>query len=67
MGNWKPGDRVEHQTLGSGTVLECNEQHTVVHFDHQGRRRLANSVAVLTESKTSDPHASRRSERGLVR
>ena len=40
MTMWKPGDRVEHPTFGAGTVLESNDQHTVVHFNDQGRKKL---------------------------
>lgn len=57
MGDWKPGARVEHQVFGAGTVLECNDQHTVIHFDDHGRRKLASSVVVLKPSTTPDPHA----------
>jgi hypothetical protein len=28
---WNLGDRVEHPTFGTGTVLEWNDQHTVIH------------------------------------
>ncbi|MEQ1908963.1 MAG: hypothetical protein ABMA15_09080 [Vicinamibacterales bacterium] len=48
MTDWKPGDRVEHQTFGAGTVLECNDQHTLVHFDDRGRKKLASHLVVLT-------------------
>jgi hypothetical protein len=55
MAGWKPGDRVEHQAFGAGTVLECNDQHTVVYFDRQGRKRLASAVVTLTASSAPDP------------
>jgi len=47
MADWKPGDRVEHQTFGPGTVLESNGQHTLVHFDDRGRKKLASHLVVL--------------------
>ena len=50
MALWKPGDRVQHATFGAGTVIEVNDQHTVVHFDADGRRKLASNVVVLTAS-----------------
>jgi hypothetical protein len=30
-----------HPTFGTGTVLQCNEQHTVIHFDQAGRLNFA--------------------------
>ena len=60
MADWRPGDRVAHQTFGSGTVLACNEQHTVIHFDQHGRRKLATRVVVLSASPTPDPHGAPR-------
>ena len=56
MGAWNPADRVEHQTYGPGTVIECNEQHTVVHFDDHGRRTFATSQVVLTDTQRVAPH-----------
>jgi len=47
MTSWNKGDRVAHATYGSGTVLDVNEQHTVIHFDNAGRRRFATHLVVL--------------------
>jgi len=55
MKTWKPGDRVEHATFGSGTVLEFNEQHAVVHFDDHGRRKFASNLVVLKEGTPPAP------------
>jgi hypothetical protein len=62
MADWKPGDRVEHATYGTGTVIEFNDRHTVIHFDDQGRRTFASHLAVLAESQRQvRPPAGRRS------
>jgi hypothetical protein len=47
MTSWKPGDRIVHPTFGTGTVLEWNDQHAIVHFDDRGRRKFASSMVVL--------------------
>jgi hypothetical protein len=52
---WNPGDRVHHQSFGSGTVLACNDKHTVIHFDQGGPRRFATSFVVLTPNPRLDP------------
>ena len=63
MATWKPGDRVEHPAFGTGTVLESNDQHTIVHFDDQGRKKLASNLTVLTQSeRTAPPSSARRAQ-----
>jgi hypothetical protein len=47
MTSWNKGDRVVHATHGSGTVLDVNEQHTVIHFDTGGRRKFASHLVLL--------------------
>lgn len=34
-------------TYGPGTVLEANDQHTVIHFDRGGRRTFSANLVVL--------------------
>ncbi len=48
MHTWNPGDRVAHATFGTGTVIEHNHDHVIVHFDAQGRKTMATRYAVLT-------------------
>jgi hypothetical protein len=57
MIDWKPGDRVVHPAFGTGTVLECNAQHTVIHFDQGGRRKFATAMVALSASPTPSPSA----------
>jgi hypothetical protein len=47
MNSWNRGDRVVHASFGRGTVLEVNDQHTVIHFDDRGRRTFATHLVVL--------------------
>jgi hypothetical protein len=47
MESWARGDRVVHSTFGSGTILETNEQHTVIHFDNHGRRVFSTRLVQL--------------------
>src|SRR4051812_34627967 len=58
MTTWNPGDRVEHPAFGTGTVLEANDQHTIVRFDDRGPKKLASHVAMLTPSNRAAPGAS---------
>ena len=60
MTMWKPGDRVEHPAFGTGTVLEANDQHTVVRFDDRGPKKLASHAAMLTPSNRAAPGPSAR-------
>lgn len=55
MSHWNRGDYVSHASFGPGTVLESNDQHTVVHFDRGGRRKFATALVVLTASSRPDP------------
>lgn len=48
MHTWNPGDRVAHATFGTGTVIEHNHDHVIVHFDAHGRKKMATRYAVLT-------------------
>ena len=50
MASWNKGDRVVQAIYGSGTVLEANDQHTVIHFDTGGRRKFSTNLVVLEPS-----------------
>jgi hypothetical protein len=71
MTSWNRGDRVVHAGYGSGTVLDVDEQHTIIHFDNAGRRTFATHLVVLAATgeaahqppATSLPPTARRSAR----
>ena len=52
---YKPGRRVSQDQYGSGTVIECNEQHTVIDFDDHGVRKFVTRMVNLTNSTTAAP------------
>ena len=56
MTSWNKGDRVAHAAFGSGTVLDADEQHTIIHFDRGGRRTFATHLVVL--EPTGEPPSS---------
>jgi hypothetical protein len=53
MKAWAKGDRVQQPTYGPGTLVEVNENHTVIDFDEHGRRVF--STRLVTLSATSQP------------
>lgn len=48
---YKPGDRVRHPSLGSGTVVQCSgigpEARIAIYFDRVGRKKLIAGLANL--------------------
>jgi hypothetical protein len=57
MKAWAKGDRVVQPTYGAGTLVEVNEQHTVIDFDEHGRRVFSTRLVVL--QSTNEPAPSR--------
>ena len=57
MKAWAKGDRVVQPTYGAGTLVEVNEQHTVIDFDEHGRRTFSTRLVVL--QATSEPAPAR--------
>jgi hypothetical protein len=57
MPSWNKGDRVVQATYGSGTVLDVDDQHIVIHFDRGGRRTFATQVVVLKSTGESPASA----------
>ena len=53
MKAWSKGDRVSQPTYGAGTLVEVNENHTVIDFDDHGRRVF--STRLVSLSTTSQP------------
>ena len=56
MKAWTKGDRVVQPTYGAGTLVEVNEQHTVIDFDEHGRRTFATRLVVLQATNEPAPH-----------
>ena len=57
MTSWTKGDRVVQPTYGLGTLVEVNDQHTVIEFDEHGRRTF--STKLVTLQATSEPAPAR--------
>jgi hypothetical protein len=57
MKSWTKGDRVVQPTYGLGTLVEVNDQHTVIEFDEHGRRTF--STRLVTLQPTSEPAPAR--------
>jgi hypothetical protein len=57
MKSWTKGDRVVQPTYGLGTLVEVNDQHTVIEFDEHGRRTF--STRLVTLQATSEPAPAR--------
>jgi len=58
------GAQVEHGKFGLGTVLSCNDEHTVIKFDEHGEKKFISSI-VIPNLKKSDrqPPAEKRASR----
>jgi hypothetical protein len=52
---YAPGDRVNHEQYGHGTLVSINEYHTVIDFDAHGRRTFSSPRVVLAASSTPAP------------
>jgi hypothetical protein len=61
MKSWNKGDRVVQPTYGAGTLVEVNEQHTVIDFDEHGRRVFSTKLVNL--QATSEPAPTKTSSR----
>ena len=56
MKNWAKGDRVLQPTYGAGTLVEVNEQHTVIDFDEHGRKVFASRLVSLQSTNQPAPN-----------
>jgi hypothetical protein len=52
---YEPGARVAHSQYGDGTIVRCNEYHTVIDFDVEGVRTFSSPRVVLTPTTTPQP------------
>ena len=46
------GAQIEHQKFGFGTVMSCNEEHTVIKFDDHGEKKFVSYIVVPTLKKS---------------
>ncbi len=63
MAAYTTGDRVCQQQYGDGTVLSCNEYHTIVDFDAHGSRTFVTSLVRFESCSTVAPIKPVRSRR----
>lgn len=66
MQKYAAGDRVAQGQYGPGTVIECNERHTVIDFDEHGVRRFVTTMVVLESTTTAAPPKRARARRKRV-
>ncbi len=53
------GDRVSHEVYGPGTLANVDEYHTVIDFDHHGRRTFVTKMVVLQSTDEPAPARSK--------
>ena len=55
------GAQVEHGKFGLGTVMSCNDEHTVIKFDDHGEKKFISSIVVpnLKKSDRQPPEPKR--------
>ena len=44
MPRYSPGKRVSQDQYGPGTIVECNERHTLIRFDDHGVRLFVTTI-----------------------
>ena len=47
MPKYSPGKRVSQDQYGPGTIVECNERHTLIDFDDHGVRLFVTTMVDL--------------------
>ena len=59
------GAQIEHTKFGLGSVLSCNDEHTVIKFDDHGEKKFVTSMVVpaLKKSDRQPPVEKRRATR----
>ncbi len=55
------GYRVVQSQYGAGTIVEANEQHTVINFDEYGPKTFSTRLVMLVRTAVAPPMANRRS------
>lgn len=56
---------MEHPKFGLGSVMSCNEEHTVIKFDDHGEKKFVSSIVVpnLKKSDRQPPAEKKRAPR----
>ncbi len=58
------GAQVEHPKFGLGSVVSCNEEHTVIKFDDHGEKKFLSSIVVPNLKKSDrQPPVEKRASR----
>jgi hypothetical protein len=62
---FQTGAQVEHNKFGLGSVVLCNDDHTVIKFDDHGEKKFISSIVVpnLKKSDRTPPAEKRASRR----
>jgi hypothetical protein len=55
MARFAKGDRVTQARYGAGTIVEVDDDHTVIDFDEHGVRKFVNRIVTLTRSTEPAP------------
>ena len=63
MAVYSTGERVSQLQYGDGTVLTCNEHHTVIDFDAHGSRTFVTSLVRFESCSTVAPEKPVRARR----
>ena len=57
-------DRVSHARFGPGVIIDSNERHTVIAFDHAGLRKFVTAIVELERSDLPRPRTAPAKRRG---
>ena len=67
MPRYSPGKRVSQDQYGPGTIVECNERHTLIRFDDHGVRLFVTTIVDLNPSTLPEPSKAKRTKAGRKR
>ena len=62
MPRHSPGKRVSQDQYGPGTIVECNERHTLIDFDDHGVRLFVTTMVDLKPSTLPEPSKAQRTK-----
>lgn len=55
MPRFDKGDRVSQPQYGNGTIMEVDDNHTVIDFDEHGVRKFVSRLVTLAKSSEPAP------------